>query len=446
MQFLTIARRNWVVFCLACSMATAVVFVSEVAYWHAVAVMDSLGSMGEARTHIQRLAKSLLDAETGQRGYLATGRKDYQVPYDRALREIEASFQFLDRYYGPQPVPKALMQQLHSVTATRLSELALTLQLHDQGKDAAAKEIMLTDIGKEQMDSLRKLSTELLDYETRNVAQSRSDVYRTMLFSRVGVAALSLASLLALFMYLRQTFVLRQQQTELRRMVQVERDRLEVEVVERTAQLTELTNHLQTAREDERHRLARNLHDDLGALLTSAKLDAARIRSRLTGTAPEALELLTHLVGTLNQGIALGRSIIEDLRPSALGNLGLVATLEILTREFADRSGVQVHCALAPVPLTPSSELMVYRLVQEAITNLTKYAKARNIWVTLGCTGGQVTASVRDDGVGFDPRAKPQSAYGLVGMRFRVEAEGGQLTLLSAPGQGTLVQATLPVA
>ena len=108
----------------------------------------------------------------------------------------------------------------------------------------------------------------------------------------------------------------------------------------RTAQLTELTHHLQTAREDERHRLARDLHDELGALLTSAKLDAARIRSRLAGTAPEALERLAHLVATLNSSIALGRRIIEDLRPSTLSNLGLVATLEILAREFAERSGI----------------------------------------------------------------------------------------------------------
>ena len=135
--------------------------------------------------------------------------------------------------------------------------------------------------------------------------------------------------------------------------------------------MTELTQHLVTAREDERNRLARNLHDDLGSLLTSAKLDAARIRSRLTGTTPETLELLSHLVGTLNSGIALGRRIIEDLRPSALSNLGLVATLEILAREFADHSGVDVQCALEPVDLDVDAELMVYRLVQEAITNIT---------------------------------------------------------------------------
>lgn len=253
-------------------------------------------------------------------------------------------------------------------------------------------------------------------------------------------AALLIISLVALLMYWRQRSTLK----ELQCTVQAERDRLETEVLLRTAQLTELTHHLQTAREDERHRLARNLHDDLGALLTSAKLDAARIKSRLADKAPEALELLAHLVSTLNSGIALGRSIIEDLRPSALGNLGLVATLEILTREFAENAGLEVHCSLEPVELKASAEIMIYRMVQEATTNIMKYAHAAQVWVSLAVDHGQVAVSVRDDGVGFDTRVPTRSAYGLVGMRFRVEAEGGTLALVSAPGQGTLIRVKLP--
>jgi signal transduction histidine kinase len=284
---------------------------------------------------------------------------------------------------------------------------------------------------------VRKLSAELLRYESNYITQNRQGIYASLWLSRIGVAGLTVLGLVALFMYLRQIFLFTQQQTELQRMLQAERDRLEAEVRERTAQLTQLAQHLQTAREDERNRLARNLHDDLGSLLTSAKLDAARIKSRLTVSAPEALDLLAHLVGTLNSGIALGRRIIEDLRPSALSNLGLVATLEILAREFADSTEVQVHCTLAPVELNPAAELMVYRLVQEAITNIAKYAKAQQVWISLGTYNGEVEVSVRDDGAGFDTSAKPQSAYGLV---------GGILSLASALGQGTLIRAKLPAA
>lgn len=266
------------------------------------------------------------------------------------------------------------------------------------------------------------------------------------------VTALELLLLLLLLLwamlrYRRQTLVLRARQLELQRLLQVEHDRLEIEVAQRTAQLTGLAQRLQTAREDERNRLARDLHDELGSLLTSAKLDAARIRSRLAaGQAPEALERLAHLVSTLDSVIALKRRITEDLRPSALSHLGLVATLEILAREFGERSGVAVHCDLHPVALAPSCELTAYRLAQEAVNNLSKYAGARNVWLSLAPQGHQAQISVRDDGNGFDTRTLDASANGLVGMRYRVEAEGGTLSVVSAPGQGTLIRALLPLA
>jgi signal transduction histidine kinase len=105
---------------------------------------------------------------------------------------------------------------------------------------------------------------------------------------------------------------------------------------------------------------------------------------------------------------------------------------------------MQVHCQVQPIKLEPNVELVIYRVVQEAITNISKYAKAGHVWVNLAAVDGQIEVSVRDDGTGFDPAVEQGSAYGLVGMRFRVEAEGGTLTLRSSPGQGTTVQVRLP--
>jgi signal transduction histidine kinase len=205
-----------------------------------------------------------------------------------------------------------------------------------------------------------------------------------------------------------------------------------------------LTQHLQTAREDERSRLARDLHDELGALLTAAKLDVARLKSRIVAITPEASERLAHLNETLNNGIALKRRIIEDLRPSSLNNLGLVASLEILGREFAGTSGVNVHCELESVQLKPSTELTVYRLVQEALTNVAKYAQARNVTIRMRGNSQDVEISVRDDGQGFDTNVTRPSSHGLLGMRYRVEAEGGQMHIDATPGKGTHIHASLP--
>ena len=438
-----LGRRN-LVFPLACAAALALLFISESSYRQSVRTLDQLGAMAGAASRVQGLQQSIVDAETGQRGFLLTGRPEHLAPYEKALDDIDAAFAALDRYYAGQPEPAAMLDKLHRATAAKLSQLARMVERRAANDSFAPGDIAPIDIGREQMTAIRSLAADLLDFENGRVADGRSALYQTRSLGRIGVAALSAISLLALWLYLRQNRALRQQQLTLKHSAQVERDRLEIEVRRRTAQLTELTHHLQTAREDERSRLARNLHDELGALLTSAKLDAARIRSRLAGTAPEALERLAHLVETLDASIALGRSIIEDLRPSTLGNLGLVATLEILAREFAERSGAEVECALAPVRLDATAELVVYRLVQEAITNISKYANARHVRLAMGPRDGRVEVSVRDDGVGFDTAVPPRSAYGLVGMRFRVEAEGGRLSLVSAPGQGTTLTVTLP--
>ena len=444
MEVLKLVKPGRFVFPLACLAAVAMLFISEGSYWQAVAAMKQISAMQTAQASLVGLSQSVLDAETGQRGYLLSNRKEYLLPYQTAITKIDESFKVLEPYYSSDPTARGTLAKLRGLTDAKMSELALTIRLHDEGRDSAALELVLSDIGKEKMEAIRQVGAELLAHQSKNVMVSRGDLINTLILNRVGVAALSAISLLALLLYLRKSAALVSHQLDLKQRAQAENDRLEMEVAQRTAQLTELTSHLVTAREDERNRLARNLHDDLGSLLTSAKLDAARIRSRLASTTPETLELLSHLVGTLNSGIALGRRIIEDLRPSALSNLGLVATLEILAREFADHSGVEVQCELEPVDLEANAELMVYRLVQEAITNITKYAQARHVWVTLSKTENQVEVSVRDDGVGFDPTKKPDSKYGLIGMRFRVEAEGGTLQVISSAGSGTTVRAILP--
>jgi signal transduction histidine kinase len=121
----------------------------------------------------------------------------------------------------------------------------------------------------------------------------------------------------------------------------------------------------------------------------------------------------------------------------------LVATLEILVREFSESSGIKANCQLKPVLLDASSELIVYRVVQESLTNITKYAHASEVWVKLDSQGQDAIVTVRDNGVGFDTSAKPSAAYGLLGMRFRVEAEGGSLVISSSVGGGTTVQAAV---
>ena len=422
------------------------VFITEDSNQRATALVQRLGAIAENRLHLYDLTKGVLDAESGQRGYLLTGREEYLEPYDAALKNIKAAFDQLDAVYGGESRSAELLKKLHALTETKLSELALTVQMQKEGKRQSGRDFTLSGIGQEYMDAIRTTGAELLAVETFRLESSQREVADILLFSRMGVALLTALSLLLVLLNMRHNLAFKAQQEQHQLAMQAEQEHLQSEVIRRTLQLVELNNHLQTAREDERHRIARDLHDELGALLTAAKLDVARVKSRLGTTAPEALERLNHLVTTLNAGIAMKRRIIEDLWPSTLSNLGLVATLEILGREFSKTAGIAVHCALESTQLTANAELVIYRLVQEATTNIAKYARASNVWLSLATVQGQVEVTVRDDGIGFDTRQVGNKAHGLLGMRFRVEAEAGSLELVSAPGQGTLVRARLPEA
>lgn len=443
MSLFAVLKDNRVVLPLACSAALAMLAVNEFAYWNSSKAAAESLSVVATQKIINQLHTRTLEAETGQRGYLLTGRKEYLQPYEDSLSQINVGFVQLQTRYQRHPDQMKILQELQEITNSKLAVMALTIDLQKKNQAQASLDLVLSYSGWQKMQRMRALSDALVMNEESNLLKSQTHMLNSLMFNRAGIALLAALSLTALILYLRQSLQLKHQQLGLQQLIALERDQLEVTVSSRTRQLTELARYLQTTREDERSRLARNLHDDLGALLTSAKLDAARIKSRVATDSPETNSLLAHLVGNLNSSIALGRKIIEDLRPSALNNLGLVATLEILSREFAESSGLQVHGQFEVVDLPPESELMVYRLMQEACTNILKYAKATNVWMQLRVQDAVVTASVRDDGVGFDTSAMLGMSYGLLGMRYRVEAANGVLTINSKLGVGTLVQAQI---
>jgi len=444
MKLLSRLRRSPFAFPLAALAALGMFVISESSYQQASSTFESMDTQGLARNTIQKLWRSLTDAETGERGYLLTSRQEYLRPYTIGRQQTNEALDWLNTYYGADPQTADLIRRVSKAARDKLSELDVTLKLHEEGKEEAWHALLLSNIGQEQMDTVRALSEDLLKLETARVDIGRRSVGQTLLLNRIGVTAMTALCLLALFMYLRQTSALVAQRDEQQRVVQAERDQLEIEVALRTDQLTELARHLQTAREDERTHLARELHDELGALLTAAKLDVARLKSRLGTLTPEVAERVQHLNEALNSGIALKRRIIEDLRPSSLSNLGLVAALDILIREWSERSEIAVERALEPVKLRPTGELTIYRLVQEALTNISKYARASHVEIRLSTSDGIVRVSVRDDGIGFDVRLPRTSAHGLLGMRYRLESEGGRMVLSSTLGRGTTIEAQLP--
>ena len=433
---------------LAVLAAAILIFINEVSFRQSMAAATVIEEAQQTRSSLNRLIQLVLDAETGTRGYLLTGEARYLEPYKVATSEIGQNLDVLRQLFAPYPDQLTEFAAMSRRISSKLAEMDLSVRMRSQGNEDAWKFVLTTDVGQEHMEAIRVQSAKLAASSISKLERGQSQIKQTLQLSRIGIAIIALAGLLAFYMYLNQTRALLQSGNREKDALQRERDQLDLQIRERTANLAELATHLQNVREDERGHLARELHDELGALLTAAKLDVARLKSRLGTALPEANERLAHLTNTLNSGIALKRRIVEDLRPSSLSHLGLVASLEILAREFEERSELSITTDLEHVELAGSSQLTVYRLVQESLTNIGKYAEATQVVISLHAMESVVTIEVHDNGKGFDTTGVSSASHGLTGMRHRVEAAGGRLTVISSKvdGTGTRITAVLPKA
>lgn len=429
---------------LAVLAAAFLIFINEASFQQSTKAVANMEQAQQTRSAINQLERQMLDAETGQRGYLLTGDQRYLEPYKMAVGDITQNLDRLRQLFAPQREQLGDFDILSRHVSRKLAEMDLSVRMRKDGNEDGWKFVLTTDVGKEQMEAIREQTTKLSASSVIKMEQGQAQIKKALQLSRIGIAATALVGLLAFYMYLMQTKALLVSGQREQESLERERDLLEKQVKERTASLAELATHLQNVREDERGHLARELHDELGALLTAAKLDVARIKSRLAGNLPEVSERLQHLTSTLNSGIALKRRIVEDLRPSSLSHLGLVASLEILAREFEEQSGLSISTDLETVELGGSAQLTVYRLVQESLTNIAKYAQATQVEISLHNFDSYLTIDVKDNGKGFKLKNIGPGSHGLAGMRHRVEAAGGKLTVDSTEGSGTQVSAVLP--
>ena len=429
---------------LAILAALTLIGINEVGYTRSSSALESIHRSQQTRSTLNQLLRNMLNAETGQRGFLLTGDAKYLEPYQSAVTQIDENLKQLSSVYQGNTALLRQLTELAQNVARKLSEMDLSVRMRQQNNEDTWKFIITTDVGREQMDAIRAQSQSLIAQSNGEIEAGQRQIVQSLQLGRIGIALVALGGLLAFYLYLRQTIALQQAGARQQQALEQERLHLEDLVHERTASLAELATHLQKVREDERSHLARELHDELGALLTAAKLDVARLKSKVDPGLQDMHERIRHLTDTLNSGIALKRRIVEDLHPSSLYHLGLRASLEILAKEFADRSGIVVDTGVEDVALDAAAQLTVYRLVQEALTNIGKYAEATEVSVTVRSYPGHAEVDVKDNGKGFDTTHLKPSTHGLAGMRHRVEAAGGRLSVRSQPGRGTQVSASLP--
>lgn len=214
----------------------------------------------------------------------------------------------------------------------------------------------------------------------------------------------------------------------------------------RTRELSALSTHLQEVSEKEKSQLARNLHDELGGLLTAAKIDLSWLQSRVPD--PALQERLAQLGGVLDEAMDLKRRVVEDLRPSLLDHFGLPTALRAYVDSTCAKAGLRAELELPEdgAPMPKETAIALFRIVQEGITNIIRHAGARSVTLRFNMERAACRFTLSDDGQGFDAAdPKFRWSHGLMGMRQRVRALGGQFELESAPGSGTTLRVSIPM-
>jgi len=212
-------------------------------------------------------------------------------------------------------------------------------------------------------------------------------------------------------------------------------------------QLRRLSGRIMTSQEKERSAIARELHDELGQVLTALRMDTVWMQERLKEAEPKIAERALTMCDLIDKTIKDVRSIAIRLRPGVLDDLGLVDALEWLTSDFENRSGITCVFEHKDVPeLNETISTAAYRICQEAMTNVARYARAGRVSVVLKAGKNILSLSVRDDGKGFDMEELSESeGIGIAGMRERAVLAGGNLEVMSEKGKGCHVRFKVPI-
>jgi len=397
---------------------------------------------------LHSLQADLAQIESGQRGYLLTGDLSYVEGFTAAQTRISKIFDQIGLLTRGELNQERRLSDLAAIWTQKHDELQQTIALYKLGNRDDALRVVQSELGKRLMERGNVLVTEMVNEERDAlIAQNGNSLqlFRTATYLSVTIGAVTLVALLSLYYY---TLGNLRKRKAIERELRNANETLEARINARTLQLSHLSRHLIVLAENEKAALASELHDELGSNLTAINLDVTSVASRLERTEPALAGKLNRALKVLHDTVDLKRRIIHNLRPSMLDSLGLSAAMRMHCEDFTRRTGFACD-ADAPEDLgelDPSWNIALFRIAQEALNNVAKYAKPKHVRVILRREERGIRLRIVDDGVGIESGAldKPL-AHGLLGMRERIAQLGGIFAVRPGDaGVGTTVEAFVP--
>jgi signal transduction histidine kinase len=396
---------------------------------------------------LSEFAGLMTDAESAQRGYLLTGEGAYLRPYAAAVSKVRSSLERLHEAYGGDD-SSSEFHQLRVLTGKELGELEDGVALSKK-RGATAANVVGTDAGKGTMDSIAVIVGTMRIEAAAEAAAANAEWQRDFRLSRwvSAMGAILNIGLVLLAVWLvygdmrrraRQAAGLRNQ-----------KQNLEEQVRARTRELTALSTHLQGVSEQEKSALSRELHDELGGLLVAARMDLSWLQQRLPTTDPAIEQRFKRIHDSLSAGVDLKRRVVEELRPTLLDNMGLFTALRWQFKETCRHTGLRCTETIPEIEMkfNPDAAIGVFRIAQEALTNILKHAEAKSADLALFIVGDTFTLRISDDGKGIPSgRIGISTSHGLASMRHRIAGLGGDWDVHTPATGGTVVTARIPLA
>lgn len=402
---------------------------------------------------LEQLRTSMLQAESIQRGFLITARPSYLVPYDDAIERVDSGLRDLEAQLQPEdekdklPRREELLKRIAANIEGKITEMQLVVSLVRDGNATEAVEVINTDAGLLKMANFFNDTSTLISAENAQLEQLAQSRDRLMLAGRASVWASILIVLILVVLAVKQLVSELMNRDRLSKELGTEVVNFERQLEERTRLLKRLAVDYQYDVERERRKLARELHDELGSILTATKMDISWVLRKIKDVSPEASDKLTRTMRYLDQGIQFKRRVVQDLHPSLLSTFGLIPALKALIDGAAERCQWELDVVLPgeTANISEALGLIAYRLVQETLNNAAKYAKASKVSVHLQLDEQYLKLEMEDNGVGMDMTQRVSVTHGLEGMRHRVIAIGGKLEIRSEQGKGMFTLALIPL-
>ncbi|HTE43361.1 MAG TPA: CHASE3 domain-containing protein, partial [Steroidobacteraceae bacterium] len=403
-------------------------------------VRDIQQSQQRARLLVE-VQSLITDAETGQRGYVLTGDETYLAPYEEAKREISAYMTEVQTAYGApeQSAMHSRAAKLIELCAAKIADSDSTIALYRQGTRQAMT-LVRTKIGQETMDALRGLVAEMRGRERQLVFEQTNEWLNIHTRQRVLSIVTTIANLLPIV--LAGYLVTR----DIRRRTTIAVS-LESQIRQKTQELSELSTHLQRVSEAEKASLARELHDELGGLLVAIKMDLAQLKSKLDLSQPDIQKRWDRVQAALTSGIDLKRRVIEQLRPSLLDNMGLITAIRWQAGEICSAAGLKLeeYYPDTEPDLSGEAAIALFRIVQEALTNIAKHAHATRVIVELDIGDEELMLKIEDNGKGMAGETTAGS-HGITSMRHRLLPFDGKFAVERVEPAGLRIRVSVALS